>query len=705
VFASKIWLFLLTIGATFALTIALVMPHSANSTRVDVEHTRLGVACGVVNILLAKDARNRVDLAGSFARTPDVVTQLDSASGVDKLDEARMKQVRDVGENVMKTIQGRKPDFVMMVDKRGRVVARVKVDEADFGDVIAGRPLVDDALAGYTRDDLWVQGSTLYLVSAAPVIKKDMTDYAGAIILGHKITQDLATKLVGDLNVDVEFFLGQTEAGGSKTISFDKTALADGVKKLSGDISLDCRANHPFDLKAGNDAYSAIVARLPGEAGAHQAFYSVFVKKPEPRGTWAYFTEARENGGLGFDSFPWLLVGGGFLVALVIGIGLMLYESDRPLRRLAADAVKLAKGESERMNEDSHPGKFGTIARSVNIHIDKLGREAKSAKKDRAPVGAARRLRVVIAASAVGVPVQRCRRVRSDGGRSSRGSNDAAGDAHRFRATHANARADGACRAAHVSGDARRRHPRAEDDTAADVAVERYRAARRPVLQAGLRSVRRRQAQLQRAGIGADLREVLREARQESRRPDGEDALPRGALHRVRQGRQGRAQGDARQRRVIVASGGRFHRQAAEHAKPRQGSVGIEVGCIELGENGSASTANPAWDNHLGDDSATSAAWRFSDGALARHATPPAMIRSRSRCDSASAMMVVGRFAGSGSPRPVMWRWISAAMCGAPASTSGGSRKSSAWRVPAITISRDHGVLPVNISNSTTALA
>jgi hypothetical protein len=36
----------------------------------------------------------------------------------------------------------------------------------------------------------------------------------------------------------------------------------------------------------------------------------------------------------------------------------------------------------ERMSEDAHPGKFGSIARSVNIHIDKLGRDAKSAKKD-----------------------------------------------------------------------------------------------------------------------------------------------------------------------------------------------------------------------------------------------------------------------------------------------------------------------------------
>ena len=70
------------------------------------------------------------------------------------------------------------------------------------------------------------------------------------------------------------------------------------------------------------------------------------------------------------------------MLALGGGIGLMLWEADRPLRKLTADAVRLAKGETERLAEDAHPGKFGSIARSVNIHIDKLGREAKSAKKD-----------------------------------------------------------------------------------------------------------------------------------------------------------------------------------------------------------------------------------------------------------------------------------------------------------------------------------
>ena len=77
-----------------------------------------------------------------------------------------------------------------------------------------------------------------------------------------------------------------------------------------------------------------------------------------------------------------LLLGVTVRLASGLGIALMWIESDRPIRRLAADAVRLAKGEKERLGEDTHSGKFGSIARSVNIAIDKLGREAKSAAKN-----------------------------------------------------------------------------------------------------------------------------------------------------------------------------------------------------------------------------------------------------------------------------------------------------------------------------------
>jgi len=381
VFLSKIWFFLITLAAAIAITVALVMPRPAQRATADEQHNRLAVACGVVNILMSDDARNRVDLAGSFARSQEIVSALESASNADRLDEARMKQVRDVGEKIMKGIEGRKPDFAMLIDRRGRVVARVRLDENDFGDYTSGRPLVDDALAGYLRDDLWAQNGTMYFVSAAPTIKRDPpVAYVGAVVLGHKVSNELAQKLVSGLNVDVSFYLGTDAVAGSKTASLDQTKMQSAVAALEdADLSKDCQLSHPIDLRASNEDYTALVARLPGEAQMRQAFYTVMIKKPAAIGFAGTLNVVRKSD-LSFGSFPWILVGGAFLVSLGVGIALMFVESDRPLRKLAADTMRLAKNEKERLSEDEHGGKYGSIARSVNIHIDKLGRDAKSAR-------------------------------------------------------------------------------------------------------------------------------------------------------------------------------------------------------------------------------------------------------------------------------------------------------------------------------------
>ncbi len=379
-FWSKIWFFLVAVVAVIAVTIALVMPRPAQRAAANEEKRRLTVACGVVGILLESDARNRVDLAGSFARTDKIIAELADASAATALDEARMKKVREVGGSVMKTIEGaRKPDFAILIDKKGRVVARVRLDEDEFGDVVAGRPLVDDALAGYLRDDLWAQNGTMYFVSASPVINQ--TEYVGAIVLGHQLTNDFAKKLLGEsLLVSLGFYFGTDTVAATENIPFEQQTLQAGLGLLKGpDLKGDCSnsINKPLQLRAGNEAYTGLIARLPGEAGTRGAYYSVFVKRPADIGFAATLDVVTQED-LGFANFPWILVGGGFLVALAGGIVLMLFEADRPLRRLAADTVRLAKGETERLGEDIHPGKFGSIARSVNIHIDKLGREAKS---------------------------------------------------------------------------------------------------------------------------------------------------------------------------------------------------------------------------------------------------------------------------------------------------------------------------------------
>lgn len=386
-FLSKIWMFAVAVGGAVAITFALVMPRPAERTAVIEERRKLVIGCGLVSIKLEDDALKRVQLTGLFAREPRIEGELAAASAEKTLDEPRMKKARAIGETVIKKeIEGRKPDLAILIDNKGRVVSRVFVEETEFGDVLAGRPLIDEALAGYLRDDLWFVGQALYFVSASPVIKDNV--YVGAAVLGYKVTNEFSTVLVGNsLQVGLGFFRsdGQTIAMTDKMQVAIDAAAAQGVLEVlkSPDLHSDCGNdnNKLLELTSGGDRFSAIVARLPGEAGARGAYYSVFGPQPTAKGFGATLDDVKRSD-LGFGSFPWFLVGGLFILVLGVGIALMLIESDRPLRKLASETVRLAKGEIERLAEDAHPGKFGSIARSVNIQIDKLNREAKSAKKD-----------------------------------------------------------------------------------------------------------------------------------------------------------------------------------------------------------------------------------------------------------------------------------------------------------------------------------
>jgi hypothetical protein len=380
VFWSKIWFFVVAIVAAVALTLALLMPRPAARAHTAAEHQRLVTACEVVNVLLADNARTRVALAGKFARDTVVVGPIDQANGQAEVAADTAKVAREGAGVLIERVEGNRPDFAIIIDKRGRVVARAKVAEADFGDVVAGRPLIDDALNGYVRDDLWVVDNRLYLVAAAPVIHG--SEYIGAVVLGHAVTNELATRLTGNFQSGMSFYVNNDPVASTSAAPLDRDALGKAVAKIKGgEIKNDCEANQAFELRAGKDNLVALLARLPGEAQRANAFFSIFIKRPVELGFVGTIGEV-QKGDLGFGSFPWLLVAGGFVVALVLGLGLMIVESDRPLRQLNAEAVRLAKGEIERLGEDGHRGKFGSIARSINIYVDKLQRDAKSAKKD-----------------------------------------------------------------------------------------------------------------------------------------------------------------------------------------------------------------------------------------------------------------------------------------------------------------------------------
>lgn len=380
-FWSKIWFFLVAVAAAAALTVALMLPRPAQRQRLADERQRVITACDVINILMGTNARSRIDLAGTFARSEiDVPAVLAPATLAAEISAEAYQTARTVATQLLDSTSGDKPDFIILVDARGRVVARVGVHDDRYGDTLAGYFLVDDALDGYMRDDLWLLGGKLYLVAGAPVIGNR---WAGAVIIGHEMDKELADRMVGQLGVHLVVYAGGQPMATTNPVEIHAEALRAyaEVQSAGTPIAEDCRNNEPFEIVTGSETYTAQVARLPGEAGAQGAFFAVFVERPASLGLLGTLSAVTRDD-VGFGSFPWIWLGLGLLGGLVVGIGLMILEVDRPLRRLSADTVQLAQGASERLHEERHRSHYGSIARSVNIFLDKLRREAKSAPRE-----------------------------------------------------------------------------------------------------------------------------------------------------------------------------------------------------------------------------------------------------------------------------------------------------------------------------------
>ncbi len=377
-FWSKIWFFLVAVGAAIALVIALVMPAPAERQQRTHETQRLKRACMVTNVLLRDNARVRVAKAAEIA-APDtgIPLALSQVTGEHVSDGAhsRLKQLL-LG---LKFAGGKGPDFIIALDKDGRVVARTGDNSDSYGETMRGYFVVDDALDGYMRDDIWLTPSGLYAVSAVPVVTPTTPfEWAGVVVTGRAIANEFANEFKQKLETEVAFYSDDDVLAKSSTAEIHGEVM----KRLGGDkrpAPNEC--SEPFPVEAGGNTYDVIASGLPGEAGALGAYYTLFIARQASTGFAGAF-DAVTKDDLAFGHFPWIPLGALFLLVVTLGIALMWWETDRPMRLLANDAVQIAKGEGERLNETLHRGKAGSIARSVNVAIDKLMRETKTAKSD-----------------------------------------------------------------------------------------------------------------------------------------------------------------------------------------------------------------------------------------------------------------------------------------------------------------------------------
>jgi hypothetical protein len=367
---SKIWfgLVALAMACAFALAVLAQVPSSHTVQREQAE--RLEHAQQSLQLLFKVNARKWMDTAARAATDRDIVAPLEQAAAAPDIPEAvhqtAQAKLREFNANL-------RLQLLWAVDGKGRVVARVGAEETAFKDSVVGLPLVEDALRGYRADDTWALNGKLYRVVAAPVVGKAGDRYVGALVLGEEVDQKLAVAIKERLRLDAAFVLRDKLLGSTlaSPLLADIPAL---VKKHEATVA-KAGWTGVVPMEKGADTFLVAAGPFTGESAEQDAVWAILVRRAPPPGLSATFKEiTKEDFKPG--RFPWFVVGGSLLLAIVLGLMLMRLEADGPLSRFLAMAKEFGRGDLSKLRDAAFTGKFGAIARNINTGLEKLVRTA-----------------------------------------------------------------------------------------------------------------------------------------------------------------------------------------------------------------------------------------------------------------------------------------------------------------------------------------
>lgn len=321
------------------------------------------------------DARLRLDALATIAVDPEVRQTLRSASGSAGTTSsgARRRLSQTLNELNAKLEEG-KGDLLFAVDTEGEVVATL--DRNALGsERLDKMPLVQDALRGFMRDDVWVYNGEVHRMAARPVF--DGGRYVGAIIHGMTVGDDLASRLGAKLpNASIVFFFRDrviaAHTGGVTAPS--STALKNSLVAIINARDID------QSVEIG-ERTRAIMSPIRGGA-AHADVGYVIGRKGSPVGLGGLFANTFQED---VASLPWPIVVGIPLALLLLGLFLLYMEHDKAVSILRKSSASLAKNELSGLPAGDLRRHYRNIAENLNTAL-RAGVGFKEDAKQRASV-------------------------------------------------------------------------------------------------------------------------------------------------------------------------------------------------------------------------------------------------------------------------------------------------------------------------------
>ncbi len=305
---------------------------------------------------LRLDARLRLDALASLAIEPEVRQTLRSSSGLDGTPGiSARKRLSNKLNALNEALEEGQGDMVFAVDAEGDVVATL--DRNDMRtQKLDKMPLVQDALRGFMRDDVWVFNGTAFRMAARPVF--DGGRYVGAIIHGMQMGDDLARRLGEKLpNATIAFFY-EGEVIGAHTGGTEAPTRSE-VKARLAEFGPEADPDKVIEL----DERSLGVAS-PIRGGAAHAGVGYFIgRHGSTVGLGGLFANTFSED---VASLPWSAVVGIPLALLMVGLLLLYLEHDKAVRILGKSSASLAKQETKGLPAGELRRQYRKIAENVN---------------------------------------------------------------------------------------------------------------------------------------------------------------------------------------------------------------------------------------------------------------------------------------------------------------------------------------------------
>jgi hypothetical protein len=371
---SRVWYVILGAAVAVALYVVFIAVGQYNRQTTLALKEGLASDSQTVEWALKIDARRRLD--GLIAGSVDATLQ-QALIGADAAKDGKAPdKTRTDAKKALSTVNEAipadwRPDALFAVDRDGHVVAQIGFDTIAGNDdfEMGGYPAVNDALHGWLRDDVWILGSKMYVVSARPVEYDATQRPAGAIVGLKEVSNKFATDLAKRARTNLAFYAqGQKMAGGVGVDGFDAEKLDAVGADLKNVVDKTYGEAGRSDVRMFSDDLGAMYDRLPGDAWTLGGGFAVVRGKTSLAGPMSFLSTADDKDKA---NVPWLLLAGVVVGAALIGILFTLLEHTGPLKELVMQAERLKSGAMDGLQVARFRGSYRLAAQSLNQGMER----------------------------------------------------------------------------------------------------------------------------------------------------------------------------------------------------------------------------------------------------------------------------------------------------------------------------------------------